>query len=111
MARLVLCAAVAVLAWGSNASAATYYVDSTSGSDSNPGTSAQPWRTLNKAIGSTSAGDTAYLRPGSYGARGTQIRIPNGRGGAAGAPITIAGEPGGEKPSVLGGLRIDGDHW
>jgi len=45
--------------------AATYYV-ATNGSNSNPGTLAQPWRSVQKAADSLAPGDTAYVRRGVY---------------------------------------------
>ena len=44
-----------------------YYVDGSnpSASDSNPGTAALPWKTINKANSSLSPGDTVYIRRGS----------------------------------------------
>src|ERR1051325_7473065 len=46
--------------------ATTYYV-STSGSDGNNGTSlSTPWRTINKAAQTMVAGDTVYIRGGTY---------------------------------------------
>jgi len=54
--------------------ATTYYVDANNGDDSNPGTSSQPWKTLNRAYtwysGSGSKvqeGDTVIFRDGNYG--------------------------------------------
>jgi len=51
-----------------NAFAAQYYVDinNPSSNDNGPGTQAQPWKTINKAIHTLNAGDTAYISPGSY---------------------------------------------
>ena len=46
-------------------SATTYYV-STSGSDSNPGTQAAPWKTIQKAANTMVAGDTVYILAGVY---------------------------------------------
>ena len=57
----------------SNAVAATYYV-SPSGSDSNPGSSAQPWRTVQKAANAAAAGDTVMVRAGTYYER-VQINV------------------------------------
>jgi hypothetical protein len=45
--------------------AATYYV-SPSGVDTNPGTLAQPYRTVQKAATVAVAGDTVLLRAGTY---------------------------------------------
>jgi hypothetical protein len=43
----------------------SYYV-AKSGSDSNPGTEAQPWLTIQKAASTLVAGDTVYVRQGTY---------------------------------------------
>jgi parallel beta-helix repeat protein len=48
-----------------NVYAADYYV-SKSGSDSNPGTEAQPWKTIQKAANTLTAGDTVYIKAGTY---------------------------------------------
>jgi Right handed beta helix region/Pel9A-like, right handed beta helix region len=47
------------------AHAATYYV-STSGSDSNPGTSTQPFLTIRKGASVLASGDTLNVNPGTY---------------------------------------------
>ncbi|MBC7855303.1 MAG: right-handed parallel beta-helix repeat-containing protein [Pirellulaceae bacterium] len=44
---------------------ATFYV-STAGSDSQAGSTAAPWQTLQKAANSVQAGDTVIVRPGNY---------------------------------------------
>jgi hypothetical protein len=54
-----------VLAAGGSAFAATYYV-ATTGLDTNPGTQAQPWATLQKAVDTIAAGDTIIVMPGTY---------------------------------------------
>lgn len=43
----------------------TYYV-ATNGSDSNPGTDALPFKTIQKAANTVAAGDTVYIRTGTY---------------------------------------------
>jgi parallel beta-helix repeat protein len=48
-----------------SSNAATYYV-ATNGSDSYPGTINQPFKTIKKGISVLSAGDTLYIRAGSY---------------------------------------------
>lgn len=45
----------------------TYYV-APNGSDSNAGTEAAPWKTLQKAIDTVNGGDVVYLRAGTYAA-------------------------------------------
>jgi hypothetical protein len=47
------------------AAGTTYYV-AKNGLDSNPGTLAQPWLTIQKAISTMVAGDTTYVRAGTY---------------------------------------------
>ena len=47
------------------ATAATYYVAIT-GSDANPGSLSQPFRTIGKGVSVLAAGDTLYLREGIY---------------------------------------------
>jgi hypothetical protein len=43
----------------------TYYV-ATNGNDSNPGTSVQPWRTIQKAANTVTAGSTVIVNAGTY---------------------------------------------
>lgn len=69
-------------------SAAIYYV-STTGSDSNTGTDLAPWRTVSKAAEMLNAGDTVYIKDGTY----IEQVIP-ARSGFAGNEITYAAFPG-----------------
>jgi MYXO-CTERM domain-containing protein len=55
---------------------ATEYYVSPTGSDSNPGTQASPWGTVQKAASSAAAGDTVYFRAGTY-----SITTPSGSNG------------------------------
>jgi hypothetical protein len=68
--------------------ATTYYVAPT-GSDSNPGTEAQPWRTIQKAANTLDAGDTVYIRAGTY-----QEQVEALNSGSGGNYITYAAYPG-----------------
>jgi hypothetical protein len=45
---------------------AHYYVDATTGSDANAGTSAAPFKTITKALTVAAAGNTIKVRPGRY---------------------------------------------
>jgi parallel beta-helix repeat protein len=63
LASLLLAVLISVPAHG-----ATYYV-ATSGSDSNPGTQAQPWRTIQKAADTLIAGDMVFVKEGPYNER------------------------------------------
>jgi len=77
--------------------ASTYYVSPT-GSDSNPGTEAKPFKTIGAAFTITNSGDTVTLENGVYSGPGdvdlilneTTITI-NSLGGAANAVIDCAG--------------------
>jgi parallel beta-helix repeat protein len=60
-----------------------FYV-STSGNDSNPGTSAQPWRTIQKAASSIGPRSTVIVLSGDY-----PERVQVTRSGSSGAPITF----------------------
>jgi hypothetical protein len=64
-----------------------YYVDP-SGSDSNPGSQASPWLTLQHAADSVQPGDAVVVHAGHY--TGFQIST----GGTASAPIVFGGDPG-----------------
>jgi len=72
------------------ATGATHYV-STSGSDSNAGTLAQPFSTLNKAVSVLRPGDTLYVRGGTY-VESLSNNIPGGTSWSK--PVTIAAYPG-----------------
>ena len=65
-----------------------FYV-STSGSDSNAGTISSPWRTVQKALNTLTAGQIAYIRAGTY-----SQNLVMTRAGTAVAPITIRNYPG-----------------
>lgn len=60
-----------------------YYV-STTGSDSNPGTQAKPWQTIQKAANTMLAGQTAIVLAGDYSGQRVQVTRP----GVPGAMIT-----------------------
>ncbi len=66
---------------------AVYYV-STSGNDSNPGTFAQPWLTIQHAANTATAGATVNVMGGVYNA---YVSFPNS--GTASAPITFQSYP------------------
>ena len=76
--------------------ATTYYVDSGAGSDSNPGTQAQPWRTIQYGVDQLSPGDTLYAESGTY-----FEKITFNTSGSPGNPIVLTG-PWGTMPSIVG---------
>jgi len=67
---------------------AVYYVALT-GDDSNDGTVAHPWQTIQKAAHTLVAGDTVYIRAGAY-----HERVTPQNSGSAGNLITYAAYPG-----------------
>lgn len=67
--------------------AVTYSVSPT-GNDTSPGSSSAPWRTLQHAAETVSAGDTVLIRSGTYAGFRSQSN------GSAGLPITFKSENG-----------------
>jgi parallel beta-helix repeat protein len=74
----------------------TYYV-STTGNNGAPGTISQPWRTIQKAASALNAGDTVYIRGGTYRER----VVPKNSGIDSENYITYAAYPG-EKVTIDG---------
>ena len=66
----------------------TYYV-STTGHDNNPGTVTAPWRTISYGVTHINAGDTLYIRGGTY-----QEMVHIHVDGTESNPIMISGYPG-----------------
>ena len=66
---------------------ATYYV-ATTGNDSNPGTEAEPFLTLQRANNALSAGDTVIVEDGTYTGTGTLV-LTITKSGTAGNWITF----------------------
>ena len=73
-----------VFASPAGAQARTYYV-STGGLDTNDGSSAYPWRTIQHSADQLSPGDTLLIAPGLYQEGGITVT----HGGAAGNPVTF----------------------
>lgn len=72
-----------------------YYV-ATTGSDTNPGTSEQPFRTIGRCASAAQAGDTCLVQAGTY-----NERVSTFRSGTASNRIVIKGESA-AKPTVSG---------
>jgi parallel beta-helix repeat protein len=86
-----------------NANAAARYV-STTGSNSNPGTLAAPWRTLSYSVNKLQAGDTLYALGGTYAET-----VWVGNSGTSASPITITAYAG-QKP-VIDGATLSVGNW
>jgi hypothetical protein len=90
--RLILLALACVLLWMTTVSDAqttaggNFYVSPT-GDDSNAGSLSTPWKTITHAVLSTHAGDTIFLRGGTY--QETEIWIRDSMGGSPGNFKTI----------------------
>lgn len=80
-----------VLLGSMDAQAATYYV-SLSGSDSNPGTQSQPFKSFAKAVTPLRPGDTLYIRGGLWTQQLDLMK--DNKSGTSSAYIKIAGYPG-----------------
>jgi len=81
------------------ASPGTVYYVAPDGDDSNPGTEAEPWQTIQKAADTLLAGDTVYIRAGTYSERVAPLNS-----GSAGQVITYAAYPG--ETAVIDGTGV-----
>jgi hypothetical protein len=79
--------AAATAAVGTGTGTATTYYVSPSGSDTNPGTFTQPFRTLARGTGVLKPGSILYVRGGTY-AESLVDKIPSGT--SWNAPVTVA---------------------
>jgi len=96
-----------LLLFSVNCFATNWYVSSSTGSDSNPGTFAQPWASLAKvssSFASINAGDSILLKCGDtfYGS------IVVGKSGTSGNPIVISSYNTGAKPIITGEQVVSG---
>jgi len=81
---------------------ADFYV-STQGSDTNPGTSGQPFRTLTRAYRVAGPGVTIHVLPGVYNDYSSGWGLHLGASGSASSPIVLRSE-------LKGGAVIDGQN-
>ena len=113
---------VAICGVATLASATTYYVAPSGGSDSNNGSIGSPFATFSKAIGVSTAGDTIFARGGTYNLA-TTVSISSSKSGTALNPIKLFAYPG-EAPildfrgqpynasnSGLKGISLNGSYW
>ena len=83
--------------------ASVYYVDARSpvASNSGPGTLAQPWKTIQKGAGTAIAGDTVYVKAGTYSGS-----VSVAHSGSDGGWITLSAYPGQEQQAIVSGAEI-----
>lgn len=81
----------------------SYYV-APNGDDGDPGTETRPWRSIQKAADTLVAGDTVYIKAGTY----REAVVPR-NSGSAGQYITYAAYPG--DTVILDGSGIVLDEW
>jgi hypothetical protein len=79
----------------------TYYV-ATNGNNSNPGTLNSPWKTIQKAANVARAGDTVYVRGGTY-----REKVNVNRSGSAGNFITFSSYPGETAVIDVNGIAME----
>ncbi|GEM_PF-1322842 len=95
-----LAAVVVSMTFPAVAFAETYHV-STNGNDSNPGSSASPWRTIQKAANTMAAGDTVTVEAGTY-----DERVHVDASGESGSPMTFEASG----TVVTRGFTVEADH-
>ena len=96
--RVALVSISSLCFFASVGSAASYYVDATSGVDSNPGSISAPLKTVTKVNSmSLSPGDNVFFKRG--GAWDTLLKPVSG---TSGAPVSYAAYGSGNKPRIRG---------
>jgi hypothetical protein len=83
--QMTLLTALTFLMMCSASWAATYYIDGTNGNDTKSGSQSAPWKTIGKANSTLRAGDTVYIKKGTY-----KQTIRPSRSGEKGSYITYA---------------------
>lgn len=98
----------AALVFSNSCEAAVYYVSASGGSDSNSGTEAAPWATVQKAASVLTAGDTVYIKNGTYALNNhssVKYLVPANSGNSVSGWITFAAYPG-HTPVLDGGNAV-----
>ncbi len=72
----------------------TYYTAKSNGNDANPGTSSLPFKTIKKGVSVLRAGDTLFIRGGTYAEYVSSDQISFPAGTSWSSPVTISGYAG-----------------
>jgi hypothetical protein len=93
-----------------------YFVNASTGNDTNPGTSAAPFKTITKALSVAVKSDTVFVKPGTYSVGETfPLQVPAGvnligdepnRGASTVTPVKIAGNVNMGAGSTLAGFTV-----
>ena len=62
----ILLGAIGILVMGRGEAAGGVYFVTPDGDDNNPGTENEPWKTIQKSVDTLEAGDTVYIKTGTY---------------------------------------------
>src|SRR5438876_1028887 len=104
-------------AWSAHVWAASYYVATNGNDSSSTGSISAPYATVSKAIGKAAAGDSIFVRGGTYNLSSV-LSISSSKVGTAAAPYHLLAY-GNETPvldfsgeaSGARGIQLDGDYW
>ncbi len=83
----------------------SYYVSSTNGDDKNIGSESGPWKTMDRAVQSLKAGDTLYIREGTYETIEDAWRFQES--GTFDKPITVTNFPGEQAVFKINSTRME----
>jgi hypothetical protein len=120
----VLIAGVALTSWNSLVFATDYYVAPSGGNDGGAGSLGTPFATISHAVSVAGAGDTIYLRGGTYNLSST-ITISSSKSGTAANPINMFAYSGDATAPILDfraetfsssnsgmrGIDLQGNYW
>ncbi|MGR0481667.1 MAG: right-handed parallel beta-helix repeat-containing protein [Candidatus Electronema sp. V4] len=104
----ILFSCAALLGSTQLAGATVYYVDAAAGNDANSGDEAAPWATVQKAAATLTAGDTVYIKNGTYALNNhssVKYLAPANSGNSVSGWITFAAYPG-HTPVLDGGNAV-----
>lgn len=90
----------------SSATPSIFFVDTNGGNDSNAGTEASPWKTIQKAHDVMIPGQTVLVRAGTYIRSNYYTIVQINRSGTAAGYITYKAYPG-ERPKLKSTVRVN----
>ena len=105
---IVVCVSVLLMTAGFPLNAKTYYVDggNPQADNANAGTTALPWKTIQKGANTAVAGDTVVVKSGTYVER---ITFTKGHSGTPGNRVVFLAQP--HRAVFMQGFNTDGGDW